>query len=508
MKNKIFIFLIITAFLFFVQKSTFGQNYSRIKIYTDKAGLTELVKNGIPLDFGCVFRGDYLTGEFSEAEIAEIEKLNFEYEVLISDLAQYYSERNNYKYSLEKNKTTPENFNLGSIGGNLSLEELLAELDEMANLYPELITVKQAINDETTHEGRSIYWVKISDNPNTDETDEPEVLYTGLTHAREPVSMMQIIYYMWYLLENYENGGEIQYLVDNLELYFVPCVNPDGYVYNQTIEPNGGGMWRKNLCDNNNDGNFDEFDDGVDLNRNFGYMWGYDDQGSSPDPSDATYRGTSAFSEPETQIIKYFTENHEFVLAQNHHTYSNLLLYPVGYTTIQAADFDLFSTYSDYMTKVNNYSTGTGWELLYPVNGDSNDWMYGELGIIAFTAESGSAAQGFWPNQADILPICETNLEMNLYLSRFALSYAEFNDLSDFYLPKSGSIDFNIQRLGLKEADYVVSIEPLNDCFQNTIQNQTFSGMDTLEIIESQFDYVLNENLKFGDQFSFILNLK
>jgi murein tripeptide amidase MpaA len=97
------------------------------------------------------------------------------------------------------------------------------------------------------------------------------------------------MYYMWYLLENYGTDPEATYLVDNREMYFVPCFNPDGYEYNRQTDPNGGGMWRKNR--RNNGGSY-----GVDLNRNFGYMWGYDDLGSSPIPSSETYRGPSAFS--------------------------------------------------------------------------------------------------------------------------------------------------------------------------------------------------------------------
>jgi murein tripeptide amidase MpaA len=67
---------------------------------------------------------------------------------------------------------------------------------------------------------------------------------------------------MWYLLENYGTNDEVTYLVNNHQLYFVPCINPDGYVYNQTTNPNGGGMWRKNRR-NNGGGVY-----GVDLNQN------------------------------------------------------------------------------------------------------------------------------------------------------------------------------------------------------------------------------------------------
>jgi len=116
--------------------------------------------------------------------------------------------------------------------------------------------------------------------------------------------MTSTIYYMWYLLENYASNDEIKYLVDETEMYFVPLLNPDGYIYNQTTDPNGGGMWRKNRRPNS-DGTF-----GVDLNRNYSHGWGT--TGISWNTSDDTYPGTSAFSEPETQAMKVFCEQHDF----------------------------------------------------------------------------------------------------------------------------------------------------------------------------------------------------
>lgn len=84
-------------------------------------------------------------------------------------------------------------------------------------------------------------------------------------------------------------------------------------------------MWRKNRRDNL-DGTF-----GIDLNRNYGYNWGFDDDGSSPFTGDETYRGTVPFSEPETQIMRDFVNSRSFRIALNYHTFGNLLIYPWGY---------------------------------------------------------------------------------------------------------------------------------------------------------------------------------
>src|SRR5690606_9786063 len=119
---------------------------------------------------------------------------------------------------------------------------------------------------------------------------------------------------------------EVRYLVDNTEMYFIPCINPDGYIYNETTDPFGGGLWRKNRWKGD-----DGMVYGVDLNRNYGYEWGADNSGSSPQPNGQTFRGTGPFSEPETQAVKFFCDSHQFRIALNYHTYGNLLIHPWGY---------------------------------------------------------------------------------------------------------------------------------------------------------------------------------
>ena len=132
---------------------------------------------------------------------------------------------------------------------------------------------------------------------------EEKVLYTAIHHAREPMSMSQTIFFMWYLLENYGTDPEVTYLVDNTQMFFVPCINPDGYIHNEVQDPNGGGMHRKNKNPSVGSTN-----PGVDLNRNYSYGW--NTTGVSPNENNDTYPGTSAFSEPETQAIQWLVEYH------------------------------------------------------------------------------------------------------------------------------------------------------------------------------------------------------
>ncbi len=502
------IFLLSSVQLFAQQK------YSKVRIFTDKGGIHKILKAGISLDNVTGKPGIFLDTELSDTELKKLSDNNINYKVLINDVSKFYAERYAASVKINNNSlkginyVTPVHFNYGSMGGFLTLDEVMAELDEMTSLYPNLITAKFTIGNTQTIEGRDVYAIKISDNPNVTE-DEPEVLYTSLIHAREPESMQQLIWYMWYLLENYGTDDEITYLVDNLQMYFIPVVNPDGYEYNHTTDPDGGGMWRKNKRDNNNNGTFSEYDDGVDLNRNFGYQWGYDNSGSSPDPSSATYRGSSAFSEPETQIIRDFTNQHEFLLAHNHHTYSGLIIIPWGYETIHTPDDDFLRTSAHLMASENGYTVGQGWEILYTVNGDSNDWMYGEQTtkpkIMAYTQETG---ESFWPSQSEIIPLCEDSYLSNLYLARFATPYAELTDNSPAYVSRTGYIKFNLKRMGLSgNGNYTVTITQDNTVFQSLGSPRNILLSEVLNEQTDSIAYTLSNDIQYGDEFTYTVTV-
>ena len=247
-------FTILFSVLFFAISLMAQQlQYSKIKVLANESQLQLLASAGIDVTEGILKKGEFLICDYSQQDIEKISSLGLSYEILIEDVAKYYRDRNiglstnvdDYKNAGDYE--VPENFEFGSMSGHATYAEIVANLDNMASLFPNLITVKESIGQSI--EGREQWMVKISDNPNVNET-EPEVLYTALHHAREPVGAMQMLFYMYYLLENYDNDPFIQTLVDNTEMYFVPVVNPDGYVYNQTTNPNGGGMWRKNRRNN------------------------------------------------------------------------------------------------------------------------------------------------------------------------------------------------------------------------------------------------------------------
>jgi hypothetical protein len=487
--------------------------YYKVQIEGNEKLAVKLLQLGITIDHSDV-NDQGITAEISELELQTLKQNNIKHKVLISDLAKFYEERNKNEASSksamaglcnESNLVKPTYFHLGSMGGFFTLAEMTQILDSMVLLYPNLITIKQALSPLSV-EGRTIWTVKISDNPNVDE-NEPELLYTALHHAREPQSLSQLIFYMWYLLEHYATNPDIKATLDNTELYFVPCVNPDGYVYNQTTNPNGGGMWRKNRRVNGG-ATF-----GVDLNRNYSYFWGYDNTGSSPTSSSDTYRGTAGFSEPETQAIRNFCNARQFKTALNAHTYGNLLIYPWGYLpSIYTPDSATFVNWSVLLTQDSRFLYGTGDQTVnYVTNGDSDDWMYGEQltkpKMLAMTPEAGSSGDGFWPASNRIIDICKVTFNQNYYLAKLAGKLAIVSDKQDKFLSTNGYLKYNIQRLGLTAGDFTVSVTPIGTDISSVGASKVYTALTQNQNVYDSISFTLNGGLTAGQTIKYLLNV-
>ena len=511
--------LIFSIFLLSISLFSFSQNYSRVKVFGTQEELSKLGNLGVAMDHGIRKEGLFFISDFSKDEIAIMQTYGYDYEILIADVEKYYIDILNNPSKESENvlkntnctgtggggsstfsPVTPSNFNLGTMGGYLKYNEMLAELDAMAAQYPNLITIKSPISTFLTVGNRPIYHVRISDNPNTNEAGEPKVLYTAIHHAREPMSLMETVFYMWYLLENYGTNDEITYLVNNTQMYFVPCINPDGYVYNETTNPNGGGMWRKNRRNNGN-GTF-----GVDLNRNYSYGWGT--TGTSTTPSNDTYCGPSAFSEPETQAMRWLVQNNNFEMAFNAHTYAEELLFPIGTTDAEfAPHHDYFQDYTNHMTELNGYfaqkSSG-----LYPASGDSDDYMYKvDVGVnqkdtvFAHTPEVGTA---FWQPSSEIITTCQEMVFPNLVLAHLTRNYSVVKDTDPSSVATtSGNFNHSIKRLGRQGGPVVVSIEPLLNIV--SVGNSVTYNLNSQQSSTGAISYTLNPTIQFGDQIKYIL---
>jgi len=497
-----------------ISLSLFSQiQYSRVRINLQEIDISNLASIGIDINEGIYKKGASFETDLSENEIRKLNNNGVSTEIIINNVAEFYAIRASAEKNLkivrsnDDEWTIPENWEYGSMGGFYTLSEVYDELDSMYAKYPNVVSQRQAISDDTlTHDGRKQYWVKISDNPGTNE-EEPEVLYTAVHHAREAISVQQTIFYMWYLLENYDTDEEIQRIVDNTELYFVPVINPDGYAYNEFTDPNGGGMWRKNRRNNGN-GTY-----GVDPNRNYGYFWGLNDDGSSPNPSDDTYRGPAPFSEPEIKNMRDLCNDHEFLITLNYHSYSNLLLSPWGYTADPPPDNDLLLAFAELMTKENNYTYGPGSTTIYPTNGGSDDWMYGEQAtkdmILSYTPEVGGGGDGFWPSVSRIIPLCQEQMWQNLTAARLVGHYGVVKDMSPMVTDEiENYASFTITRLGLADTEtFTVSIQALDEHIVEVGDDIEYDNMELLETASDSISYMLDAGIENGTIYQYLLSI-
>lgn len=522
MRKKTYALLALLFVIAFTQAQEETPIHQRAKIFFQgENNLQKLAQLGVYSDHGLHKEGVFVISEFSEQELDQARQEGYTVEVMIPNLKEHFLEQNEraqtravFNTSCDQDGEeypTPDNFNLGSMGGYLTYQEALDELDDMRAQFPNLISEPSNISNFLTEGnpdssvspsigGNGIKWVRISDNPDTDE-NEPELLYTSIHHAREPMSLMQNIYYMWYLLENYESDPEIQAIVDNTELYFVPVLNPDGYLFNELTDPNGGGFWRKNRRGT-----------GVDNNRNYDYHingnpsnGSWSGPGSSANPNSEVYHGTGPFSEVENQAIKWFVEQHNFVIALNSHTFGELLYFPFSYADVPTPDEALFAAMGAELTSRNGYTALRD----SPFSGDSDDFMYGTVGthdtILSFTPEVGTA---FWPPSSSIDPICKEMMYQNITAAQMTNNFGQLNAIAPLFTGANleVAIPFNVRRLGVNgSGDFTVTVQAVSDNIVNTGPAVALNGLAPLASQSENTTITLDPAITVGETITFDL---
>jgi len=456
------------------------EKYSRVKVSVNTPeDMQKLQLNDITVEH---YKGNYSEGidlTINQEELARLKNSGLNYEIVVQDLDTYYLNREfpsdpEMQKSREiQIKDNTDGFSFGSMGGYYTYNEIVQKLDSMKLQYPNLITAKRNLG--LSVENRIIWAVKISDNPDLNESAaEAPVYFDALHHAREPQSMASMMYYMYWLLENYGTNPEATYLVNNREIFFVPVVNPDGYVYNQTTNPNGGGGWRKNRK-NSGGGDY-----GVDLNRNYDYGWG-NNSGSSNDPGSETYRGPSAGSEPETQAIKNYIGQINPKISFSMHSYAGRYLNPYGYND-STVSFDIYSEFTSDFSSSNNYLYGTVKEMLdYYSSGTTRDYLHSH-GTYCWTPEVGGT--DFWPLQSEIIPVASENLYGLKYLSWVGGAFA---DLQNYKISGKGyanrndtlSLQFTLKNRGLSMTAKNVTVD-VTSLYANALPVNASSNYDSI----------------------------
>jgi carboxypeptidase T len=294
--------------------------------------------------------------------------------------------------------------------GYHTYDEMVADIDAEIAAHPEIVS-KRSIG--LSYEGRTIWAIKISANVAIDLA-EPEVLMEAVHHAREHLAAEEALHLLHLLADNYradpasattELQRRVTAIVKSRETWIVPMVNPDGAEFD-IASGAGFGNWRRNRQPVPGTSVL-----GVDLNRNWGYMWGCC-AGSSSTPGTTTYRGPRPWYAPEVRALRNFVLSRvvhgqqQITAAISWHTFNEQIMWPYGYTaadlprTMTADDLAAFRALGTAMADRNGY-TAQQLSDLYVVDGDATDWLYGDQRIFAFTIEmyptDNSHVGGFYP---------------------------------------------------------------------------------------------------------------
>ncbi|MFG2380111.1 M14 family metallopeptidase [Streptomyces avermitilis] len=277
--------------------------------------------------------------------------------------------------------------------------ETNTEIDQRLAAYPGIMS-KRVIG--TSYQGRNIVAIKVSDNVATDE-NEPEVILTFHQHAREHLTVEMALYLLRELGAGYGSDSRVTNMVNNREIWIVPDLNPDGGEYD--IATGSYRSWRKNRQPNSGSSYV-----GTDLNRNWNYKWGCCG-GSSGSTSSETYRGASAESAPEVKVVADFVRSRvvggkqQIKAGIDFHTYSELVLWPFGYTYSDTAtgmtadDAAAFKAVGQKMAASNGYTPEQSSDL-YITDGSIDDYLWGSQKIFDYTFEmypTSSSGGGFYP---------------------------------------------------------------------------------------------------------------
>lgn len=245
---------------------------------------------------------------------------------------------------------------------------------KLAQMYPDIVAVKIYGRSQ---EGRPLYVLKISDNVRMNES-EPEVMLTAATHGNELITVEVLLGMIDYIVQNYKTVPRVRDIVANRELFFIPVVNPDGYIRQS------------------------RYSNGVDPNRE--YPW---PQKPDRQPNECI-----------AAVMKFFHER-QIKASIDFHSYGELVMYPWAFTRDAPDNTHLkrFDEISKQMTATNQYRYGQISRILYPAAGSSADYYYWKAGSLSFGIEIGSQHV---PNPSYIPYHVKEHLESTFRLIEYA----------------------------------------------------------------------------------------
>ncbi|MFW6064022.1 MAG: M14 family zinc carboxypeptidase [Candidatus Natronoplasma sp.] len=302
-----------------------------------------------------------------------------------------------------------------------SVNQLYEWYENLEEEFPELVD-KHHYGE--SYEGRDLWVLEITSDNDTVVDEKPAVLIDATIHAREWSTTQVAAYFTWRLLDEYNTNETINWVVNNRKIFVVPMVNPDGYIHDGNGTLGQREYWRKNRNDSIPKGKV-----GVDLNRNWDYLW----ENGEDDPSMETYRGEAPFSEAETKHLKEFILENDIDSYQNLHSHWGALLIPSTNMTNPTPHDDWYRGTAEHMTSMTTmlgedeqYSYGQPHEEIgYGAPGAADNWVYDEIGAQAYTyeiytGEWEDSKHGFYPEEDKIMEINQDVDDSLIYQARVA----------------------------------------------------------------------------------------
>ncbi|KAK7082274.1 hypothetical protein SK128_016692 [Halocaridina rubra] len=333
-------------------------------------------------------------------------KLGLKYEILVSNVAQQVE-----ALHMANEKARAKGTKAMDWTSYHTYDEITEWLDSLATDYPSLCTVEDV---GTSYEGRTMKLLKLGTGPATN----PGIFIDGGIHAREWISPATVTYIINEFVQNSDTYADI---LAGVNFYIMPSINPDGYAYTWSNDR----LWRKTRSETGTPGCR-----GADPNRNWGFHWM--EAGASSNPCSDIFAGSVEFSEVEMQnvrdqILKY---QDTLVAYLTFHSYSQLWMYPWGYTTDLPSDWqELDSLAQDAVSALTgvhgtSYDIGSSTNILYAAAGGSDDWAKG-VGNVKYSYTIELRDTGFWGFQLppeQIIPTGEETFEALKVVANFFLT--------------------------------------------------------------------------------------
>ncbi|PNJ40112.1 carboxypeptidase A4 [Pongo abelii] len=318
-----------------------------------------------------------------------------EYAVTIEDLQALLDNEDDEMQQNEGQERSSNNFNYGAYH---SLEAIYHEMDNIAADFPDLA---RRVKIGRSFENRPMYVLKFSTGKGA---RRPAVWLNAGIHSREWISQATAIWTARKIASDYQRDPAITSILEKMDIFLLPVANPDGYVYTQTQNR----LWRKTRSRNPGSSCI-----GADPNRNWNASFA--GKGASDNPCSEVYHGPHANSEVEVKSVVDFIQKHgNFKCFIDLHSYSQLLMYPYGYSVKKAPDAEELDKVARRAAKALASVSGTEYQVgptcttVYPASGSSIDWAYDNGIKFAFTFELRDAGTyGFLLPANQIIPTAE-----------------------------------------------------------------------------------------------------